>query len=140
MLLVAAELPHVLVVVLEPGIEYPPVVVQAGEPIRVSIQIVVGDEPFLIDDGGFQRFGDLQGGDVRGAANNPVFQALQIARNEAESEVEALRAIVDQRQRKVAELRGLIDEMPEVEAELAALRAGGAPAAAPPPEPHRQPY
>ncbi len=64
---------------------------------------------------------EAAGGDRLGSISNPVFQALQISRNEAESEVQALRAVVVQRQKRVSELQGLINEMPEVEAELARL-------------------
>lgn len=55
------------------------------------------------------------------ASNNPVFQALQISRNEISTEIATLRAEVAQRERQVAHLQDLINEMPEVEAELARL-------------------
>ncbi len=55
------------------------------------------------------------------ASNNPVFQALQISRNEARSEVAALNAQVQQRRARVEELQELIDEMPRVEAQRAQL-------------------
>jgi polysaccharide chain length determinant protein (PEP-CTERM system associated) len=54
-------------------------------------------------------------------SNNPVYQALQIAKNEAEEELAIIQADVDDRIRRVEGLRALIDEMPEVEAELARL-------------------
>lgn len=59
--------------------------------------------------------------DINMASNNPVFQALQISRNEVQSEVATLEATVAQRQRRVTELQNLINEVPEVEAELARL-------------------
>ncbi len=52
---------------------------------------------------------------------DPVYQALRIARNEAEVEIATLRADIDERTAKVAELQGLIDEVPKVEAQLARL-------------------
>lgn len=55
------------------------------------------------------------------AADNPVFQALQISKNEIETEIATLNAELSFRQRRVDELRELITEMPEVEAELARL-------------------
>ena len=54
-------------------------------------------------------------------SNNPVYQALQIAQNEAEEEIAIIRADIEDRESRVAQLRGLIDEMPAVEAELARL-------------------
>lgn len=52
---------------------------------------------------------------------NPVYQAVQIALNEAEIEVATLTADAADRQRTLNELQSLIDEVPEVEAELARL-------------------
>jgi polysaccharide chain length determinant protein (PEP-CTERM system associated) len=54
-------------------------------------------------------------------SNNPVYQALLIARNEVEAEVATLAADLENRERRVNDLRSLIDEMPNVEAELARL-------------------
>jgi polysaccharide chain length determinant protein (PEP-CTERM system associated) len=62
--------------------------------------------------------------DVGGSSShsdNPVYQALLIAKNEADAEVAMLGADVEDRDRRVERLRGLIDEMPNVEAELARL-------------------
>lgn len=66
---------------------------------------------------------DLYSGEVDfdAPSNNPVFQALQISRNEAMSEVDTLAAVLQQRSRRVEELQALIGEVPEVEAELARL-------------------
>jgi polysaccharide chain length determinant protein (PEP-CTERM system associated) len=52
---------------------------------------------------------------------NPVYQAVQIALNEAEIEVATLTADASDRQRTLNELQALINEVPEVEAELAKL-------------------
>jgi polysaccharide chain length determinant protein (PEP-CTERM system associated) len=52
---------------------------------------------------------------------NPVYQAVQIALNEAEVEIATLRTDIEDRVRRVANLQGLIDEVPEVEAQLARL-------------------
>jgi protein tyrosine kinase modulator len=55
------------------------------------------------------------------SSNNPVFQALQITRNEVQDELATLAAQRNQRQQRVQGLEGLMEEMPEVEAELARL-------------------
>src|SRR5690606_36925986 len=52
---------------------------------------------------------------------NPIYQAVQIAINEAEVEIATLRADVGDRSRKLNDLRALVNEVPEVEAELARL-------------------
>jgi polysaccharide chain length determinant protein (PEP-CTERM system associated) len=52
---------------------------------------------------------------------NPVFQALQISLNEAQVEVDTLRADLAQRATRLEELQALIEEVPKVEAELARL-------------------
>jgi polysaccharide chain length determinant protein (PEP-CTERM system associated) len=53
--------------------------------------------------------------------SSPVYESIRIALNEAEVEIETLRADVVERRREVAELQALVDEVPEVEAELARL-------------------
>jgi polysaccharide chain length determinant protein (PEP-CTERM system associated) len=53
--------------------------------------------------------------------DNPVEQALRIALNEAEGEIAALRADVQERNQNMRELQALINEVPQVEAELARL-------------------
>jgi polysaccharide chain length determinant protein (PEP-CTERM system associated) len=63
----------------------------------------------------------LEGEGGRIDSDNPVYQALTIAKHEAEAEIATLRADVADRERRVERLRGLIDEMPNVEAELARL-------------------
>lgn len=52
---------------------------------------------------------------------NPVYQAVQIAMNEADVEIATLEADLRDRERRLDNLRALIDEMPGVEAELARL-------------------
>ncbi|MEQ9562900.1 MAG: GNVR domain-containing protein, partial [Woeseiaceae bacterium] len=52
---------------------------------------------------------------------NPVYQAVQIAMNEADVEIATLEADLRDRERRLEDLRALIDEMPGVEAELARL-------------------
>lgn len=66
-----------------------------------------------------ELYGDTS--DLDAPSNNPVFQALQISRNEILSEIAELTADYEQRRRQVSELESLIGEMPEVEAELARL-------------------
>jgi polysaccharide chain length determinant protein (PEP-CTERM system associated) len=52
---------------------------------------------------------------------NPVYQAVQIAMNEAEVEIATLEADARDRERRLQALQALIDEVPGVEAELARL-------------------
>jgi polysaccharide chain length determinant protein (PEP-CTERM system associated) len=52
---------------------------------------------------------------------NPVYQAVQIALNEADVQIATLTADAADRQRRLDELQSLIGEVPEVEAELARL-------------------
>lgn len=68
-----------------------------------------------------QRQMAASGGRATQASNNPVYQALQIAKNEAEEELAIIQADVSDRVSRVEELRARIDEMPQVEAELARL-------------------
>ncbi len=63
----------------------------------------------------------LAQGDAEVLSDNPVYQALQISKNEAEAELATIQADVNVRQDRLDYLRGLIDEMPEVEAELSQL-------------------
>ena len=63
----------------------------------------------------------LAQGDAELLSDNPVYQALQISKNEAEAELATVQADVNVRQDRLDYLRGLIDEMPEVEAELSQL-------------------
>lgn len=53
--------------------------------------------------------------------SDPVYQALQISRNDVEQEIAALSVEVQAGQQRVGRLRALMDEVPEVEAELARL-------------------
>lgn len=66
-----------------------------------------------------ELYGDV--GDLDAPSNNPVFQALQISRNEIKTEIAELSANYAQRRNQVRELESLIGEMPEVEAEMARL-------------------
>lgn len=68
-----------------------------------------------------EQLAELEAGGSRGAARNPVLQALQISLNEVEVEIASLQANVAMRQARVDRLRSLIDEVPEVEAQLARL-------------------
>jgi len=52
---------------------------------------------------------------------NPVYQALQIAKNELDLEIATIEADLRDRERQLADLKALIDEVPGVEAELARL-------------------
>lgn len=61
------------------------------------------------------------GGEGIALANNPVYQSVQIALNDAKVEVATLQAKITDGERKAAEVRELLDTMPEVEAELARL-------------------
>ena len=54
-------------------------------------------------------------------SNNPVYQAVLIARNEAEQQIAMIQADISDREAQVTNLRSYIDEMPQVEAELAQL-------------------
>jgi polysaccharide chain length determinant protein (PEP-CTERM system associated) len=62
--------------------------------------------------------GDLE---LTGLGANPVYQALEIALNEADVDVATIQADVEERRQKVASLQLLVDEVPQVEAELARL-------------------
>jgi polysaccharide chain length determinant protein (PEP-CTERM system associated) len=65
--------------------------------------------------------GDSSVAATTGAAANPVYQSIQLALNQAEVEIAALRGTITDGQRKVAQLRQLVDTVPEVEAEFARL-------------------
>lgn len=60
-------------------------------------------------------------GAVAGASSNPVYQNIQLALNEVDVEVAALRREITDRQDKIAQLRRMVDTAPEVEAEYARL-------------------
>lgn len=55
------------------------------------------------------------------AATNPVFQRIKIAMAEADSNVAALRARVNETQSRLAELRAAAGRIPQIEAEMAQL-------------------
>lgn len=56
-----------------------------------------------------------------GAASNPVYQSIQLALNQVEVEIAALRGEIAERNRKVGQLRSMVDTVPQVEAEFARL-------------------
>jgi len=67
------------------------------------------------------RRGDAAAIANAGAASNPVYQSIQLALNQTEVEIAALRSEIGEHNRKVAELRSLVDTVPQVEAEFARL-------------------
>jgi len=67
------------------------------------------------------RRGDANAVAASGAASNPVYQSMQLALNQTEVEIAALRGELSQHQAKAAELRKRLDTAPEVEAEFAQL-------------------
>jgi polysaccharide chain length determinant protein (PEP-CTERM system associated) len=56
-----------------------------------------------------------------GAANNPVYQNIQLELNKVDVDIAALRVEVEQHQRSVAELRQRLNSAPQVEAEFQQL-------------------
>lgn len=54
-------------------------------------------------------------------ANNPVYQSVQIALNQANVDIATLRARLADSETRVSDLRAMLDTMPQVEAELARL-------------------
>lgn len=68
-----------------------------------------------------EEVGMLASGDAAVLSDNPVYQALQISKNEASAELATLHADIKVREVRLRQLRGLIDEMPEVEAQLSQL-------------------
>lgn len=56
-----------------------------------------------------------------GASTNPVVQRIQLALNEAEVDIAALRNELAAKERSVAQLRSLVNVVPEVESELLGL-------------------
>jgi polysaccharide chain length determinant protein (PEP-CTERM system associated) len=53
--------------------------------------------------------------------SNPIYQSIRMALNDAEVEIDALNAQMQERARRLEDLQALIDEVPQVEAELARL-------------------
>jgi polysaccharide chain length determinant protein (PEP-CTERM system associated) len=56
-----------------------------------------------------------------GATTNPIYQSIQLASNQTDVEIAAIRAEIADRQQKVADYRRLVDTVPEVEAQYARL-------------------
>lgn len=67
------------------------------------------------------RRGDPNAAAVTGASANPVYQQIQLSLNQAEVEIAAARAELNDHHDKVADLRRMVDTMPQVEAEYARL-------------------
>jgi polysaccharide chain length determinant protein (PEP-CTERM system associated) len=67
------------------------------------------------------RRGDSDAAASSGASSNPVFQSIQVALNQVDVEIAALRGDLAQHQAKAAELRQHLDTAPQVEAEFARL-------------------
>lgn len=67
------------------------------------------------------RRGDPGAAALAGAGANPVFQSIQLALNQVDSEIAALRGELSQHQRTVDEFRAVVDTVPEVEAQFARL-------------------
>lgn len=67
------------------------------------------------------RRGDPGAAAATGASNNPVYQNIQLALNQAQVDVATAQAELGDHQQKVTELRRMVDTMPQVEAEYAQL-------------------
>jgi polysaccharide chain length determinant protein (PEP-CTERM system associated) len=65
--------------------------------------------------------GDPNAAALTGASSNPVYQSIQLAINQADIEIAALRADLGDRQQKVSDLKRMVDTQPQVEAEFARL-------------------
>jgi polysaccharide chain length determinant protein (PEP-CTERM system associated) len=65
--------------------------------------------------------GDSSAAATSGAAANPVYQSIQLALNQTDVEIAALRGQISGHNQKARELRGLVDTVPQVEAEYAKL-------------------
>lgn len=65
--------------------------------------------------------GDPGAAAASGATSNPVFQSIQLALNQADAEIAAMRGDLVERQQRIAELRRMVDTVPKVEAEFARL-------------------
>lgn len=67
------------------------------------------------------RRGDPNAAATSGASSNPVYQGAALALTQADVEIAALRAELQQHESKVAELRRLLNTAPQVEAQYAQL-------------------
>jgi protein tyrosine kinase modulator len=65
--------------------------------------------------------GDASAAAAASAAANPIYQNIQLAINQTDVEIAALRGDLANRERNVAELRKLVNTAPEVEADYARL-------------------
>jgi polysaccharide chain length determinant protein (PEP-CTERM system associated) len=91
-----------------------PDVIAARETIRQLKQRGVDEQAALAR-------GDAGALAAAGANRNPVFQSIQLALNQTDVEIAALRSELGQRESRVGELRKLVNTAPEVEAEFARL-------------------
>ena len=67
------------------------------------------------------RQGDANAIASSGASSNPVYQSIQLALNQTDVDIAALRAQLAQHEAKASELRKLLDTAPQVEAEYQQL-------------------
>jgi len=67
------------------------------------------------------RRGDANAVAASGASANPVYQSIQLARNQADVDIADLRMQLSQHQAKVQELRRFLNTAPQIEAEYAQL-------------------
>lgn len=65
--------------------------------------------------------GDISAASATNAASNPVYQSIQLAINQADVELAAIRGNLANRRRNIEQLRKLVNTAPEVEAEHARL-------------------
>ena len=65
--------------------------------------------------------GDSSAAATSGAAANPVYQSIQLALNQTDVEIAALRGQISGHNQKARDLRALVDTVPQVEAEYAKL-------------------
>lgn len=65
--------------------------------------------------------GDIGAAVESGATANPIYQSIQLALNQADVEIAALRRQLANHERRISELRALVNTVPEVEAEYARL-------------------
>jgi polysaccharide chain length determinant protein (PEP-CTERM system associated) len=67
------------------------------------------------------RHGDAKAAASTGLAASPVYQNMQVQKNEVDLEVAGLQADVDNRRQRVAQMRSMMNTAPEVEAQYSRL-------------------